>query len=102
MASDVWSFGICLWELFSKGETPYAAISDPQTMLDQLGSGYRLPCPKKCPPEIYEIMLACWKEEYSERPSFDDILRKWSRPSKEATEQTTKTVLVEDNEIIYS
>ena len=74
-ASDVWSFGICLWELFTKGETPYSAISDQQSILDQLDTGYRLPKPRKCADEIYAIMVACWKEEYAERPTFDEILK---------------------------
>jgi serine/threonine protein kinase len=83
-ASDVWSFGICLWELFSKGETPYAAISDMQTLLDQLSTGYRLPKPRNCPEEVYEVMLSCWNESYAERPSFDNILNNWKlQPTRE-------------------
>ncbi|XP_028849491.1 tyrosine-protein kinase Srms [Denticeps clupeoides] len=67
--SDVWSFGVVLYELMSRGKLPYDGKNNKE-VLDILTSGYRLPCPSKCPPNIYRIMLDCWNPECSKRPSF--------------------------------
>ncbi|KAJ0036194.1 hypothetical protein NQD34_004871 [Periophthalmus magnuspinnatus] len=67
--SDVWSFGVLLYEMMSRGKTPYEGKSNKE-VLDMLSSGYRLSCPTRCPPNIYRIMLDCWAFEPSKRPSF--------------------------------
>ncbi|KAJ4934015.1 hypothetical protein JOQ06_006823 [Pogonophryne albipinna] len=67
--SDVWSFGVLLYEMLSRGKMPYEGKSNKE-VLDLLSSGFRLPCPSRCPPNIYRIMMDCWGAEPSKRPSF--------------------------------
>ncbi|XP_059396727.1 tyrosine-protein kinase SRK3-like [Carassius carassius] len=67
--SDVWSFGVLLYEIMSRGKMPYDGKNNKE-VLEILSSGYRLPCPNRCPPNIYRIMLDCWHAEASKRPSF--------------------------------
>ncbi|KAJ6662794.1 hypothetical protein lerEdw1_010998 [Lerista edwardsae] len=70
--SDVWSFGILLWEAFSLGATPYSNMSNQQTR-EAVERGMRLPCPDLCPEEVYQLMLNCWEYEPQQRPSFGAI-----------------------------
>ncbi|XP_046619877.1 uncharacterized protein LOC124305012 isoform X1 [Neodiprion virginianus] len=75
--SDVWSYGIVLWELFSLADTPYHGIR-PENMYQTLIEGYRMERPKYAPQILYDMMLHCWKEEPSERPSFESLIWKIS------------------------
>ncbi|XP_046428757.1 platelet-derived growth factor receptor alpha-like [Neodiprion fabricii] len=70
--SDVWSFGVVLWELFSLARTPYPLIR-PEDMCRKLAEGYRMEKPPYAPRSIYQMMLRCWKAEPSERPSFEKL-----------------------------
>ncbi|XP_069481288.1 tyrosine-protein kinase Fes/Fps isoform X2 [Ambystoma mexicanum] len=70
--SDVWSFGILLWETFSLGAVPYATMSNQQTR-ESLEQGYRLPAPDKCPADIYHLMMWCWAHEQRKRPNFTTL-----------------------------
>ncbi|XP_046744273.1 vascular endothelial growth factor receptor kdr-like, partial [Diprion similis] len=70
--SDVWSFGVVLWELFSLARTPYPLIR-PEDMCQRLTEGYRMDKPQYAPASIYQMMLRCWKVEPSERPSFEKL-----------------------------
>ncbi|XP_061638826.1 tyrosine-protein kinase Srms [Phyllopteryx taeniolatus] len=67
--SDVWSFGVLLYEMMSRGKMPYDGKNNKQ-VLDLLSSGARLACPSRCPHNIYRIMMDCWAPEPSKRPSF--------------------------------
>ncbi|KAI1892837.1 hypothetical protein AGOR_G00137640 [Albula goreensis] len=67
--SDVWSFGVLLYEMMSRGKMPYDGKSNKE-VLEILTSGYRLPCPSRCPPNIYHIMMECWHTDSAKRPSF--------------------------------
>uniref|UniRef100_A0A8C1UKF5 Tyrosine-protein kinase n=1 Tax=Cyprinus carpio TaxID=7962 RepID=A0A8C1UKF5_CYPCA len=70
--SDVWSFGVLLWETFSRGVTPYTiphTLSNQQTR-DEVERGYRMPAPNNCPGEIYALMCQCWQYDPRNRPSF--------------------------------
>ncbi|CAH0554002.1 unnamed protein product [Brassicogethes aeneus] len=69
--SDVWSFGVVLWEFFSLSRTPYPGISPCKTLYDKLVSGYRMEKPEFAPKEIYNMMTDCWLEEPQSRPSFE-------------------------------
>ncbi|KAL9983803.1 hypothetical protein ACROYT_G006033 [Oculina patagonica] len=70
--TDVWSFGILLWEIFTLGGTPYPGIPV-ERLFTILKNGYRMECPINCPPKIYEIMLICWSESAKSRPSFTEL-----------------------------
>ncbi|XP_066925690.1 tyrosine-protein kinase CSK-like isoform X2 [Clytia hemisphaerica] len=76
--SDVWSFGILLWEIFSFGRNPYPRVSL-DNVLDKVLSGYRMEKPDACPPHIYQIMLKCWCTEPDKRPSFREMSPKLYR-----------------------
>ena len=76
--SDVWSFGVTLYEMFSRGEEPnFVNAGDHMLLLSALQQGRRLPCPQRCPPVIYrDLMKPCWDAEASHRPSFKVLLDK--------------------------
>ncbi|XP_004430247.1 PREDICTED: tyrosine-protein kinase Srms [Ceratotherium simum simum] len=67
--SDVWSFGVLLYEVFAYGQCPYKGMSNHET-LQQIMRGYRLPRPAACPAEVYLLMLECWRGSPEERPAF--------------------------------
>ncbi|XP_032927040.1 tyrosine-protein kinase Fes/Fps isoform X2 [Catharus ustulatus] len=70
--SDVWSFGILLWEAFSLGAVPYANLSNQQTR-EAVEHGVRLDPPEQCPEEVYQLMQRCWEYDPCKRPSFSTI-----------------------------
>ncbi|XP_004269853.1 tyrosine-protein kinase ABL2 isoform X5 [Orcinus orca] len=67
--SDVWAFGVLLWEIATYGMSPYPGI-DLSQVYDLLEKGYRMEQPEGCPPKVYELMRACWKWSPADRPSF--------------------------------
>ena len=75
--SDVWSFGILLWELFNKGRVPYPGMSFKE-VCEKVPQNYRMPKPQNCPEKIYKTMLNCWKLNDNERPTFAELLFSFS------------------------
>ncbi|GFO37119.1 tyrosine-protein kinase [Plakobranchus ocellatus] len=71
-SSDVWSFGITMWEIMSFGARPYSK-KKPSQILHFLESGNRLDIPRNCPNRIYQIMLDCWAWNKGDRRSFRDL-----------------------------
>ncbi|XP_038066666.1 angiopoietin-1 receptor-like [Patiria miniata] len=71
--SDVWSFGILLWEIVTYGSTPYPGIES-KSLAERLLDGYRMPKPDNCADAIYDVMLKCWQEQPSNRPSFTKLV----------------------------
>ncbi|XP_038066669.1 angiopoietin-1 receptor-like [Patiria miniata] len=71
--SDVWSFGILLWEIVTYGSTPYPGIAS-ESLAQRLLDGYRMPKPENCADEIYDVMLKCWQQQPSDRPSFRKLV----------------------------
>ncbi|KAJ8732414.1 hypothetical protein PYW07_015013 [Mythimna separata] len=67
--TDVWAFGILLWEIVTLGSTPYAAMSG-REVLAAVTEGYRLERPPHCKPQLYRAMHSCWHADPSQRPSF--------------------------------
>ncbi|XP_020924440.1 macrophage-stimulating protein receptor isoform X7 [Sus scrofa] len=67
--SDVWSFGVLLWELLTRGAPPYPHI-DPFDLTHFLAQGRRLPQPEYCPDSLYEVMQRCWAVDPAARPTF--------------------------------
>ncbi|XP_037389337.1 tyrosine-protein kinase Fer isoform X2 [Pygocentrus nattereri] len=79
--SDVWSYGILLWETFSLGVCPYPGMTNQQAR-EQVEKGYRMSCPQKCPDEVYKIMQRCWDYKPENRPKFAEIYRELSLVKK--------------------
>ncbi|GFT83191.1 proto-oncogene tyrosine-protein kinase receptor Ret [Nephila pilipes] len=73
--SDVWSFGILMWEIITVGGCPYPGIPT-ERLFQLLKDGYRMAKPENCPLEVYEIMKSCWLEKPSERPHFKELVYK--------------------------
>ncbi|XP_016370437.1 ephrin type-B receptor 1-like [Sinocyclocheilus rhinocerous] len=72
-ASDVWSYGIVMWEVMSFGERPYWDMSN-QDVINAIEQDYRLPSPMDCPTALHQLMLDCWQKDRNARPRFTDIV----------------------------
>uniref|UniRef100_A0A3P8WEV1 receptor protein-tyrosine kinase n=1 Tax=Cynoglossus semilaevis TaxID=244447 RepID=A0A3P8WEV1_CYNSE len=72
-ASDVWSYGIVMWEVMSFGERPYWDMSN-QDVINAIEQDYRLPPPMDCPSALHQLMLDCWQKDRNVRPRFTDIV----------------------------
>ncbi|KAM9003541.1 tyrosine-protein kinase FRK isoform 2-T2 [Sarcophilus harrisii] len=70
--SDVWSFGILLYEIITYGKMPYPGMTGMQ-VIQKLDQNYRLPQPDNCPLELYNIMLQCWNVDPKDRPTFESL-----------------------------
>ncbi|XP_055686989.1 tyrosine-protein kinase Abl [Lutzomyia longipalpis] len=70
--SDVWAFGVLLWEIATYGMSPYPGI-DLTDVFHKLETGYRMDRPPGCPPEVYDLMRQCWQWSAQERPTFKSI-----------------------------
>ncbi|KAG7520131.1 protein-tyrosine kinase 6-like [Solea senegalensis] len=70
--SDVWSFGVLLYEIITYGGIPYPGFNNHE-VLQQIIEGYRMPAPAKCPDFLHKIMLSCWKAEPDDRPHFKSL-----------------------------
>uniref|UniRef100_S4RKC9 Tyrosine-protein kinase n=1 Tax=Petromyzon marinus TaxID=7757 RepID=S4RKC9_PETMA len=71
--SDVWAFGILMWEVFSEGMLPYDPWSN-SNVVEQVQAGYRLYRPERATQPVHLIMHSCWHERPEERPSFQSLL----------------------------
>lgn len=76
-ASDVWMFGVCVWEVFSLAQQPFFWLENGQ-VINQLESGVRLPKPDLCPPMLYSLLTHCWGYEPHRRPSFRNLVCSFS------------------------
>ncbi|XP_044031605.1 vascular endothelial growth factor receptor 1 isoform X3 [Siniperca chuatsi] len=72
--SDVWSYGILLWEIFSLGASPYPGLHIDEEFCHRLKGGTRMRAPEYSTPEIYSTMLACWEASPSDRPTFTHLV----------------------------
>ncbi|XP_070550583.1 tyrosine kinase receptor Cad96Ca-like [Ptychodera flava] len=96
--SNVWSFGVVLWEIVTMGNRPYPGMSE-QEVTSSLQAGYRMPKPSHCEKELYSIILSCWDEDMGRRPTFAElsaILQKLTNDEKTYIE-ITDIDLVDDN-----
>uniref|UniRef100_A0A4W4DWK7 Tyrosine-protein kinase n=1 Tax=Electrophorus electricus TaxID=8005 RepID=A0A4W4DWK7_ELEEL len=94
--SDVWAFGVLLWEIATYGMSPYPGI-DLSQVYDLLEKGLRMEQPEGCPPKVYELMRACWQWSPLDRPLFSEIHQAFetmfhdSSISEEVAEELCKT-----------
>ncbi|XP_053739336.1 muscle, skeletal receptor tyrosine-protein kinase [Synchiropus splendidus] len=72
--SDVWAYGVVLWEIFSHGMQPYYGMGH-EEVIYYVRDGHILSCPENCPLELYNLMRLCWSTHPSDRPSFSSIHR---------------------------
>ncbi|KAL0277017.1 UNVERIFIED_CONTAM: hypothetical protein PYX00_004446 [Menopon gallinae] len=70
--SDVWSYGVVLWEIYSYGLQPYYGYNN-QEVIEMIRSRQLLPCPEDCPTRVYSLMVECWHEVPSRRPHFPEL-----------------------------
>ncbi|XP_044803184.1 tyrosine-protein kinase Fer isoform X1 [Bubalus bubalis] len=82
--SDVWSFGILLWETFSLGVCPYPGMTNQQAR-EQVERGYRMSAPQHCPEEIFKIMMKCWDYKPENRPKFSELQKELAVIKKKIT-----------------
>lgn len=74
--SDVWSYGILLWEIFSLGNSPYPGMQVGSAFYRMIQEGHRMSRPEFAPIEIYDIMLSCWNHDPLKRPSFRKLVER--------------------------
>jgi serine/threonine protein kinase len=71
--SDVWAFGVLLWEIMTQGFLPYHTIGDDKEVAQAVIAGERLPKPEHCPDDVYAIMQSCWQKRPMDRPDMPAI-----------------------------
>ena len=71
--SDVWAFGVVLWEIFSLGMLPYAGLQFDDSFVRRLQNGYRMEKPELAPNFIGQLMADCWKTQPNQRPTFSQL-----------------------------
>uniref|UniRef100_A0A9J7XPY5 receptor protein-tyrosine kinase n=1 Tax=Cyprinus carpio carpio TaxID=630221 RepID=A0A9J7XPY5_CYPCA len=74
--SDVWSFGVLMWEIFSLGASPYPGLHIDEEFCCRLKEGTRMKAPEFSSSEIYQTMLDCWQGEPSKRPTFTELVER--------------------------
>ncbi|XP_063301417.1 tyrosine-protein kinase ITK/TSK [Pelobates fuscus] len=72
--SDVWSFGVLAWEIFSEGKTPFEHLSNSDAV-EEISAGLRLFKPKMANEKVYKLMNNCWEEKAELRPTFSSLMR---------------------------
>ncbi|XP_063775981.1 ephrin type-A receptor 5 isoform X5 [Pseudophryne corroboree] len=95
-ASDVWSYGIVMWEVMSYGERPYWEMTN-QDVIKAVEEGYRLPSPMDCPAALYQLMLDCWQKDRNSRPKFEEIVSMLDKLIRNPS--TLKTLVNSSNRI---
>uniref|UniRef100_A0A667WX08 receptor protein-tyrosine kinase n=1 Tax=Myripristis murdjan TaxID=586833 RepID=A0A667WX08_9TELE len=100
--SDVWSYGILLWEIFSLGNSPYPGMQVGSAFYKMIQEGHRMSRPEFAPTEMYDMMLSCWNQDPLKRPSFRKLVERtelllsentrnvciWNCAQKQTTELT--------------
>ncbi|XP_007662302.2 vascular endothelial growth factor receptor 1 isoform X1 [Ornithorhynchus anatinus] len=88
--SDVWSYGVLLWEIFSLGASPYPGVQIDEDFCSRLKEGTRMRAPEFATAEIYQTMLDCWHRNPEERPRFNELVEKLGDLLQASVEQDGK------------
>ncbi|XP_068599846.1 mast/stem cell growth factor receptor kita [Brachionichthys hirsutus] len=83
--SDVWSYGILLWEIFSLGNSPYPGMPVDAKFYKLIKEGYRMDSPEFAPSEMYQIMRSCWDADPINRPPFRKVVERIEQQLSDAT-----------------
>jgi len=76
--SDVWSYGVTIWELYSNGSAPYIGMTNPEVVAFVTG-GRHLSSPKDCPEDIFDEMRKCWNLQPEKRPTWEELIAFWEK-----------------------
>ena len=97
--SDVWSYGICVWELLTRGRKPYEDMPNwnIMNMLIFLNSGTRLQRPSHCSQYLYEIMLHCWNYDPEHRPTIDELVEEMKNVMATLEQQDEEEKIMSSN-----
>ncbi|KAG1705108.1 Proto-oncogene tyrosine-protein kinase receptor Ret [Nymphon striatum] len=91
--SDVWSFGIVLWEIVTLGANPYPGVT-PERLFHLLKSGYRMERPENCSTDLYKVMTRCWNENASHRSCFESLTDLFDNMMQEGVEYIDLNMLL--------
>ncbi|RZF42277.1 hypothetical protein LSTR_LSTR003895 [Laodelphax striatellus] len=97
-ASDVWMFGVCIWEILMVGVKPFEGVKN-NDVLGKIENGERLPLPPRCPPNLYSLMSLCWSFEPSKRPTFKEIREALNEILLEERHQLQETMRRENRRV---
>jgi len=89
-ASDVWGFGVVVWEFYSYGQTPFGTLRGVEFQ-ERVKAGLRLSKPFNCPENIFAICQECWHARWRERPTFMQLLESLSNVAKQYVQEETRT-----------
>uniref|UniRef100_A0A667XKY8 receptor protein-tyrosine kinase n=1 Tax=Myripristis murdjan TaxID=586833 RepID=A0A667XKY8_9TELE len=91
--SDVWAFGVTMWEIATRGMTPYPGIQNHE-IYDYLLEGHRLKQPADCLDELYEIMYSCWRADPLDRPFFPQLRKMLEKLTEKLPESSSKEDII--------
>ncbi|CAH1731188.1 unnamed protein product [Aphis gossypii] len=83
--SNVWSYGVLLWEIMTLGGTPYPSVPNVEQLFNLLQTGYRMEKPFYCSQEVYSIMQNCWNDNPNNRPKFNDVMKIFNKIGSETS-----------------
>lgn len=93
-ASDVWMFGVCMWEILMHGVKPFQGVKN-NDVIGRIENGERLPMPANCPPTLYSLMTKCWAYDPSRRPRFTELKAQLSTVLEEEKAQQEERMRME-------